>query len=248
MWWGPCESKDELLRDAELYNRAGPRMAAEGIKLCYHNHAHEFKTAWNGVCAMDILAEYTDPKAVYFEMDIAWITMGGVDPVHVLNKMAGRVPAIHVKDVLTAEEPDQWTAVGTGIVRIAPSILKAREIGVEWMVVEQDRRELVAVRNDHGQLFEFERSEAAGRLNVNEERESVCPEGQTLFVCLESGTVRPHKSLYPGPRYVYDGSKISALPARGDEWRAIQSGGCAEQRRRDAALVMACGSFGTDAR
>lgn len=139
VWWGPCESKDELLRDAELYNRAGARMAAEGIKLCYHNHAHEFKTAWNGVCAMDILAEYTDPKAVYFEMDIAWITMGGVDPVHVLNKMAGRVPAIHVKDVLTAEEPDQWTAVGTGIVRIAPSILKAREIGVEWMVVEQDR-------------------------------------------------------------------------------------------------------------
>nr|WP_239565930.1 sugar phosphate isomerase/epimerase [Paenibacillus sacheonensis] len=139
VWWGPCDSKDELLRDAELYNKAGVRLASEGIKLCYHNHAHEFKTAWNGVAAMDILAEYTDPKAVYFEMDIAWITMGGADPVQVLNKMAGRVPAIHVKDVRTTEEPDQWTAVGTGIVRIAPSILKAREIGVEWMVVEQDR-------------------------------------------------------------------------------------------------------------
>ncbi|QHW32437.1 sugar phosphate isomerase/epimerase [Paenibacillus rhizovicinus] len=139
VWWGPCDSKDELLRDTELYNQAGARLAAEGVKLCYHNHAHEFRTAWNGVCAMDILAEYTDPKAVFFEMDIAWITMGGVDPVPVLEKMAGRVPAIHVKDVRTAEEPDQWTAVGTGVVRIAPSILKAREIGVEWMVVEQDR-------------------------------------------------------------------------------------------------------------
>ncbi|MBO7748823.1 sugar phosphate isomerase/epimerase [Paenibacillus sp. MWE-103] len=139
VWWGPCESKDQLLRDAELYNRAGARLAAEGVKLCYHNHAHEFRTAYNGVSAMDILVEYTDPKAVFFEMDIAWITMGGADPVQVLHKMAGRVPAIHVKDVTTAEAPDQWTAVGTGIVRIAPSILKAREIGVNWMVVEQDR-------------------------------------------------------------------------------------------------------------
>ncbi|QHT63583.1 sugar phosphate isomerase/epimerase [Paenibacillus lycopersici] len=139
VWWDPCDSKEDLLRGIEAYNRAGTRLAAEGVKLCYHNHAHEFKTAWNGVCAMDILAEYTDPQAVFFEMDIAWITMGGVDPVTILNKMAGRVPAIHVKDVTTADEPDQWTAVGTGIVRIAPSILKAREIGVEWMVVEQDR-------------------------------------------------------------------------------------------------------------
>lgn len=139
VWWGPCDSEEELLRDAELYNAAGARLAAEGIKLCYHNHAHEFKTSWNGRCAMDILAGNTDPKAVHFELDIAWITMGGADPVRVLDSMAGRVPAIHVKDVTTTEEPDRWTAVGTGIVRIAPAIHKAREIGVDWMIVEQDR-------------------------------------------------------------------------------------------------------------
>ncbi|SFT02556.1 sugar phosphate isomerase/epimerase [Paenibacillus sp. BC26] len=138
VWWGPCNSKEELLQDAELYNAAGARLAEEGIKLCYHNHEHEFLTSFNGVSAMDILVEYTDPKSVFFEMDIAWITMGKADPVQVLRRMAGRVPSIHIKDVFSTSEKGLWTAVGTGVVNISDSIRAAREIGVDWMVVEQD--------------------------------------------------------------------------------------------------------------
>lgn len=140
VWWAPCGSREQLLRDTELYNAAGARLAAEGLKLCYHNHDHEFKTTFNGLYALDILAEHTDPKALYFRMDVAWITLGGADPAHILRKMAGRVPAIHLKDVYGTEEVGQWTAVGTGIVNIRESILAAVEIGgVEWMTVEQDQ-------------------------------------------------------------------------------------------------------------
>ncbi len=146
VWWATCNSKEELLRDAELYNAAGAKMAAEGLKLCYHNHDHEFKTTFNGLYALDILAEYTDPQSVYFELDIAWITLGGADPAHILRKMAGRVPAIHIKDVYGVDEVGKWTAVGTGVVKVKESILAAREIGVDWMVVEQDKlRNLTAM-------------------------------------------------------------------------------------------------------
>ncbi|MGU3470487.1 sugar phosphate isomerase/epimerase family protein [Paenibacillus sp. D51F] len=140
LWWAPCSSKEELLRDAELYNAAGARLAAEGLKLCYHNHDHEFKTTFNGLYALDILAEHTDPKSLYFRMDVAWITVGGADPAHILRKMAGRVPAIHIKDVYGTDVVGKWTAVGTGIVSIHDSIRTACEIGgVEWMTVEQDQ-------------------------------------------------------------------------------------------------------------
>ncbi len=140
LWWAPCNSKEELLRDAELYNAAGARLAAEGLKLCYHNHDHEFKTTFNGLYALDILAEHTDPKSLYFRMDVAWITVGGADPAHILRKMAGRVPAIHIKDVYGTDVVGKWTAVGTGIVSIHDSIRAACEIGgVEWMTVEQDQ-------------------------------------------------------------------------------------------------------------
>ena len=138
VWWGPCESRESLLRDAELYNSAGKRLAEEGLKLCYHNHEHEYRTAFNGVTALDILAEHTDPEALYFELDVAWITFGGADPVSVLKRMAGRVPAIHVKDLYGLEERGQFTAVGTGVVKVKESVQAAIDTGIEWVVVEQD--------------------------------------------------------------------------------------------------------------
>lgn len=140
VWWAPCDSADAVLADAKLYNEAGARLAAEGIKLCYHNHDHEFRNVFDGVTAMDLLAEHTDPQSVYFEIDIAWVTHAGHKPAEVLRKLAGRVPAIHVKDLHGLEGQEHiFTAVGTGIVNLRESIEAAAESGVEWMVVEQDR-------------------------------------------------------------------------------------------------------------
>ncbi|MBD2870007.1 sugar phosphate isomerase/epimerase family protein [Paenibacillus arenilitoris] len=138
-WWDVIDTREQLLRDAELYNAAGARMAAEGLRFCYHNHAHEFQRTFNGVYSLDILAEHTDPRNLYFRLDVAWITLGGADPAHILRKMAGRVPAIHLKDVYGTDEVGKWTAVGTGVVNIKESIEAATEIGVEWMTVEQDQ-------------------------------------------------------------------------------------------------------------
>ncbi|QHW31147.1 sugar phosphate isomerase/epimerase [Paenibacillus rhizovicinus] len=138
-WWDVVDTREQLLRDAELYNAAGARLKAEGLRFCYHNHAHEFQNVFNGVYSLDILAEHTDPANLYFRLDVAWITLGGADPAHILRKMAGRVPAIHLKDVYGTDEVGKWTAVGTGVVNIKASIEAATEIGVEWMTVEQDQ-------------------------------------------------------------------------------------------------------------
>ena len=139
VWWGPCETKESVLKDAELYNQAGARLAGEGIKLCYHNHEHEFRAAFNGVYAFDVLAEHTDPSAVFFELDVAWITFGGEDPVKVIQRMASRVPAIHVKDLYGLGERGQFTTVGTGVVKVKESVQAAVAAGIEWAVVEQDK-------------------------------------------------------------------------------------------------------------
>lgn len=138
VWWGTCETKESVLRDAELYNAAGAKLAAEGVTLCYHNHEHEFLKTFDGVYALDILAAYTDPAALSFELDIAWITFGGEDPVRVLKRYAGRVPAVHVKDLSRLDERGHFTAVGTGVVPVRASVETALELGIEWMVIEQD--------------------------------------------------------------------------------------------------------------
>lgn len=138
VWWAPCETRESVLQDAELYNAAGARLREEGLTLCYHNHEHEFQTTFNGVYALDVLAEHTDPAALAFEIDIAWVTFGGEDSVRVLRRMAGRVPAIHVKDLYGLNQRGQFTAVGTGVVKVKESIQTAIDLGIEWIVIEQD--------------------------------------------------------------------------------------------------------------
>lgn len=139
VWWSGCGTREEILRDAELYNSSGARLAAEGLTLCYHNHEHEFLKIFNGVNALEILAEHTDPRYLSFELDIAWATFGGEDPVRLLKKMEGRIPAIHVKDLYGLQIRDQFTAVGTGAVKVREAMLAAADTGVEWAIVEQDR-------------------------------------------------------------------------------------------------------------
>ncbi|MDQ2731255.1 MAG: sugar phosphate isomerase/epimerase [Armatimonadota bacterium] len=139
VWWAPCDTKQAVLEDAALYNKVGAALASEGIVLAYHGHEHEFKNVFDGVYAMDLLAAHTDPAALQFVIDIAWVTFGGEDPVRVLKRFKGRVASVHVKDLSRLDERDHFTTVGTGLVNIKDSVRAAIDTGVEWMVVEQDR-------------------------------------------------------------------------------------------------------------
>jgi sugar phosphate isomerase/epimerase len=147
VWWIPMETRESILADADFFNQVGRRLAAEGLKLCYHNHEQEFTKVFRGVYALDLLAAHTDPAALYFELDIGWITFGGEDPARIIRRYASRTPVIHVKDLARLDERNHFTALGTGVVKIREALLAAAETGVEWAVVEQDRlRHLTALQ------------------------------------------------------------------------------------------------------
>lgn len=139
VYWGPAESKAQVLADAALYNRVGARCAARGVRLCYHNHEHEFRTLFEGRRVFDLYLENTDAASVFFELDIAWATFGGANPAEILRAHAGRIPVIHVKDLRDLGERGKFTAVGTGLVDTRGALQAALETGVEWAVVEQDK-------------------------------------------------------------------------------------------------------------
>jgi sugar phosphate isomerase/epimerase len=150
--WGPVTSREQLLHDAESYNRIGARLAGEGITLLYHNHDHEF-AQFDGEYALDILRANTAPQALCFNVDIAWVTFGGADPVMVLKRFAGRTPVLHLKDLQALTPGCERAAgdrkavvfaeVGTGIVDLAGVVRAVDELGgVAWADVEQDRLNL----------------------------------------------------------------------------------------------------------
>jgi sugar phosphate isomerase/epimerase len=146
--WGPADSAEQLKRDAAAYDRLGARYRAEGLGLCYHNHDHELRR-FDGRHGLEILLAESDPVNLRSQLDVCWVRFGGADPVAFLQRYAGRVPLVHLKDVARLEpscetghgshEQMVFTEVGTGIVDFPAVTAAARQAGAEWGTVEQDR-------------------------------------------------------------------------------------------------------------
>ena len=51
----------------------------------------------SGRMPLDLLLEQCDPKLVAFELDLAWISAAGQDPLAYFAKYPGRFPMVHVK-------------------------------------------------------------------------------------------------------------------------------------------------------
>ncbi len=122
---------------AEQFNQANAAFAGTGIRLGYHNHSHEF-ARFDGKTAMQILLDRLDPS-IWFEIDTFWVTHGGGDPADWITRVAGRIPAVHLKDMGVRYPKEQFMMeVGEGNLNW-PAILKScKAAGVEWYIVEQD--------------------------------------------------------------------------------------------------------------
>lgn len=84
--------------NAEQLNKLGELAKKAGLQAGYHNHNMEFRS-YNGVVAFDQLLQWTDPKLVTIELDLAWVVTAGLDPVKYLKQYADRISLLHVKDV-----------------------------------------------------------------------------------------------------------------------------------------------------
>ncbi|TFH05451.1 MAG: sugar phosphate isomerase/epimerase [Spirochaetales bacterium] len=161
-YYAPCNEKDELLRYCDYFNRMGLLSAEQGLTFLYHNHNQEFKK-FGDQYGLEVILSNTDPDLVKIELDVAWVTFGGGDPVDVLKKYGARCPVLHMKDFdhLPAEEPNAdatrnaalFAEVGAGVVNTAGVVAAAREAGVEWLVIEQDRMNKLGPRDSLAASF-----------------------------------------------------------------------------------------------
>jgi sugar phosphate isomerase/epimerase len=114
---------------------AGAACRRAGLRLGYHNHAHEFQEL-DGGRPFDVLAERTSPRHVHFEIDLYWAVEAGVDPVHEVRAQRGRVTQYHVKD----RAPDGGFAdLGTGTIDFARIFRRTWGEGIREYIVEHDQ-------------------------------------------------------------------------------------------------------------
>lgn len=131
----------------------------EGIDLYYHNHHFEF-TRFDGKYLLDIIRDNT--RQMGFELDTHWIYRGGEDPVKFIQRYAGRIRLLHLKDyrigrMKAPEEGLDFTTregmmkayaamgnivefaeVGEGSLDMPGCIQAGLEGGSEYFLVEQD--------------------------------------------------------------------------------------------------------------
>ena len=67
-----------------------------------------------------------------------WVTVGGLDPLLVMEELRGRLPLIHIKDGAAVRIEDSMQALGTGAMNI-PSVLESS--AALWHIIELDRCE-----------------------------------------------------------------------------------------------------------
>lgn len=97
------KSLADLKAVCEYFNKVGNLAKEYGLKLGYHNHAHEYELC-EGKVKWEYMIENTDPESVFFQMDVYWTTRGGKDPVEYLKKYPNRIQMLHIKDDLVIGE------------------------------------------------------------------------------------------------------------------------------------------------
>ena len=119
--WIPHEKgkfSEQNCREAiAVFNKAGEKLKAAGLRFAYHTHGFEFQPYKDGTL-FDLMAAETKPEFVAFEMDVFWVAHGGADPVKLMQKYGNRFELMHVKDLkkgmhadVTPSQIDSKTAI-----------------------------------------------------------------------------------------------------------------------------------------
>lgn len=124
-------------RFAREATEIGRRLHDAGLTFSYHNHSFEF-VRFGRHTGLDILYAESDPRYLQAEIDTYWVQHGGGDPAEWIRRMKGRMPVVHLKDMVMWNGQQTMAEIGEGNLNW-PAILEAcRESGVEWYAVEQD--------------------------------------------------------------------------------------------------------------
>jgi sugar phosphate isomerase/epimerase len=128
----PISTLDEIKASAEVLNKTDEACKKAGIGFAYHNHDAEFR-AVEGQIPYEIFLSQTK---ILMELDLAWATKGGKDPVELFSLHPGRFPLWHVKDLDAKRET--VLPVGEGTIDYKRIFAAASAAGMKHIFVEHD--------------------------------------------------------------------------------------------------------------
>ena len=119
---------------------AADKIAESGLKLLYHNHAHEFIKE-NGERLIERLLHNLSPEQLGLIVDLYWVQRAGYQPEKFLFENASRIPVVHFKDMRAVADYDvtpQYMEIFEGNMDYDSIYGACLQCGVEWAAIEQD--------------------------------------------------------------------------------------------------------------
>ncbi len=125
----PHSTEEDVAVLNEVYAHANEKYADEGIKFYYHNHTEEYEIKFGDTLCMDKIAE-----TAYLEVDTYWSYCGGADNYKYITENKDRIILLHIKDGIDRKP----TALGEGDNDLLTVFKAAKDIDIEWLVLEND--------------------------------------------------------------------------------------------------------------
>lgn len=125
-------SEAKLEKALKILDHAEKVCEKEGIKVYFHNHTHEFAPPQGAKSDEWIIHRLK--QVCYLEIDTYWSFYAGIDNASFLRDNADRICLVHLKD----GNDGTPCAIGEGQNDIAAIMRASEEIGMDWVVVEND--------------------------------------------------------------------------------------------------------------
>lgn len=127
---------------ADFFRDAKPivqKIKESGKLFMYHNHDLEYTTVIDGKPLIEQIAEHFLPDELGFTFDVYWVARAGADVVGEINRYAGRLPCVHLKDMkFTEEGKPRYTWCGDGVLDFKAMKSALELAGTKYAFIEQD--------------------------------------------------------------------------------------------------------------
>lgn len=146
---GKGKGLDRFKEAASIFNGVGKKCKEASLTFCYHNHSFEFEE-FDGIKGIHLLGKETDPELVKFNIDIAWVHIGGEKPSEFIERYKDRCGYYHFKDAfikgnlpiswdtVLERKAITWTELGKGDVDLKGAYEAAKKHNLEYIVYEED--------------------------------------------------------------------------------------------------------------
>lgn len=132
----PTNTPEQVSEACDILNQTAEACKKVGLQLVYHNHDWEFIQVGDRTPYEALLSE-VPADMMQMELDLAWVTKAGVDPIELFKQHPGRFPLWHVKDI--AEDMLTLKPVGQGHIDFRRIFNYADLAGLKYPFVEHDR-------------------------------------------------------------------------------------------------------------